>query len=142
MGRRTAPKRLAPCRCGAAVRAVAQVAKELRDFPASWRAVGVESWSESDYAIDSGGEVRFEDRHYAQGAGQLAHCADVILPELALELEGRCQDCARAEAARLGHLRKLVFVGVLADFRASGRDERAEEEFELLRPTPERRCAA
>jgi hypothetical protein len=106
------------------------VAADLAEFARSWRATGVRYWSESSRALDQSGEVRWEDLGRASGDDVLAHVADVGLPALAVELEGKlCRSCARVEAERREHLRKLAFIGAVA--ASPGRDERAEEEFQL-----------
>lgn len=127
------PKKQPTCgACGGRPRQALEIAQELREFPAFWRSIGVESWSESKYAIDLNGEPAFGDYQHADGSSQLAFTADVGLPALALELEGTfCRWCAVAVAERTAHRTKLVFVALLASLMPSGRDERAEEEFQL-----------
>lgn len=130
---RRAPKKPPACGlCGGPPRSTAEIAQELREFPAFWRALGVEGWAESKWALDEHGAVQFGDYHSASGASQLAVTADVALPALALELEGKfCRWCSHEVAEGTAHRTKLVFIALLKSLMPSGRDERAEEEFEL-----------
>lgn len=131
--KRRAPKKPAQCsavrrwedrfyRCLDVVRSVAEVAAELRGFSVRWRASGVECWSAYPMVGDYGRQ---------DGSAMLAAVADTELPALAIALEGKlCRRCAREEAERQGLALKLAFLGCLTGL-ASGRDERAEEEFNL-----------
>ena len=115
-------------RCLNPRRPLAEVAEELRDYPARWRAA---VYQHVTAPVDP---LELEERERRQ----VGHAIDEDLAALALELTGKlCRWCAEEQALRFLSLRKLVFVGLLGSFRASGRDERAEEEFEL-----NRRCTA
>lgn len=128
--RRTPKKQPACGRCGGPIRSVAEIAAELREFPAFWRCIGVEGWAAHGRVLAD--RPYLEDLAEATGASQLAFVADDGLPALALELEGKCcRWCALDVARERVGQQLLVYVGVLASFVSSGRDERAEEEFQL-----------
>lgn len=122
-------------RCSGPLRSVVEVAAELRTWAPIIRAQHLQQ--EEGYA-EKYPETAPSPREVNVGADRyVAYCADLDLPALATELEGRlCQWCARRATRGFLTTRRLVFEALLAEYRTTGRDERAEEEFELAR------CAA
>jgi hypothetical protein len=117
-------------RCAGPVRSVAEVAAELRTWTPSIRAEHLRH--EEAYAAKYPPTAPGPRELNENSDRYVAYCADIHLPALALELDSQlCWCCAYGVARRFVHLRRLVFEGLLADFRTSGRDERAEEEFQL-----------
>lgn len=107
-------------RCWGTRRPAQTVAEELRDYGVKWRAITFQ-------VID-----RTSDPWELQDAGarQVDYRLDEDLMTLGLELTQKlCRGCAEVKARAWLWTRKLVFIGVLA--AATGRDERAQEEFNL-----------
>lgn len=137
-----APKPPPTCRqirfawpCGARIRAPAEIAAELRTWAPERRAEHFRH--EEEYAARYPGTAPSLREVGDLADRYVAYCAEVHLLRAASELDaGLCWSCAYDAAHRSLHLRRLVFEGLLAGFATSGRDERAEEEFELAR------CAA
>lgn len=142
MARPRRPKKPVPCRgtwtwngevfgCLQTVRSLAEVADAMVTFPAETRATGLRYWSERA-RLDGAGMVPWEDRDDADGTRWVGYRVDIDVPAFALELTARlCPGCARKEAERQGLVRLLVFIGCVG--ASPGRDERALEEWELLR---------
>ena len=132
--RTPAPAEPPKCRhCSGPVRSVAEVAAELRTWTPSIRAEHFRH--EEEYAAKFPTTAPGPRELKSGAEAYAAYCADLHLPTLALELDSQlCWCCAYDAARRFVHLRRLVFEGLLA--ACGGKDQRAEEEFELAR------CAA
>lgn len=110
------------------VRTLQEIAEELRTYAPKWRAWSIEG--EIDYLAKSGRPA--DAGRMDENAGRLvAHCAEEDLPALAAELTGLCRCCARRAAESFTRTRQLAFIGLLRAFRSTGRDERAQEEFQF-----------
>jgi hypothetical protein len=107
--------------CPNSCRSVEEVAAEVLSFAPHWRAAVYNGCAPPDASEMRGRED-----------SMVAYCADLDLPALALELiERLCRTCAEDRAEQFLALRARVYLALLAGFRSTGRDERAEEEFQL-----------